>query len=116
VLDHLHSSSSSREIASRSLIAALLIHLLLIGFHFATTRSPPHPTKPTWYSQPQVEVGPPPERFQHIPLPAEVPPVIPPMAPRPPLNPRERLTVLPPILCPGPSFPNVWRRPVHASL
>jgi periplasmic protein TonB len=102
VLDLLPASSSHPEITPRSVLTAIAVHLLVIGLAIAATRSVldatrvsprrepiplliPRPTEPP--TEPPAEpklprnrrVGPPPERFQHIPLPLEVPPVIPPI-------------------------------------
>jgi TonB family protein len=111
----LPASSSRSEINRRSVIAAIVIHLLVIGFGIAATRSLANATKGSTRAEPVLllmprraeppieaerlrnpRVGPPPERFQHIPLPTEAPPAVPPIdLSRRPFDPHDFLRIGP---------------------
>jgi len=67
--------------------AAVLFHLLLIGFELVAIRSgarmrraftPPAEPSAEWSGPRKQKVGPPPYRFQHIPLLDQAPPEVPP--------------------------------------
>jgi len=96
--DLLPSSSSRTEITPRSVVAGMIIHLLVLEFALVATRTigdvlkqclheeplllivPRSPEPPAQADPPgSPRVGPPPERFQQIPLAVEVPQHIPPI-------------------------------------
>ena len=85
MLDLLPASSSHPEFFPRSVIGALVVHLLVVGFDIAATRSVVKATEASHRAEPVLllmphsadpliqgelprnpRIGPPPERFQHI--------------------------------------------------
>ena len=114
MLDLLPASRSHPEFFPRSVIAALVVHLLVVRFDIAATRSVVKATEASHRAEPVLllmphsadpliqgelprnpRIGPPPERFQHIPFPQEQPPAVPPIDwSRRPFGPRDFLRLV----------------------